>query len=127
MKSVQNARPFEVAGDRLREIRTGYRLSDPTAGGHVLSHKISLPGKEMKISCDVSSGSIAVSLFDEEGKLITTSKPIAGGRGLRVREPVTWPAGFKLDPHVSRPVSLRIDLTGDAKLFALRFDQLFWE
>ncbi len=125
VKSVQNAKPFSVAEKRLDKILTGYRINDPERKGHVLSHKISLPGKEMKISCDVSSGSITVFLFDEEGKLIKISAPVTGG--LKIREPVAWPDGFALDDHVSKPVSVRFDLEGGAKLFAIRFDELFWE
>jgi hypothetical protein len=79
----------------------------------------------MKISCDVSSGRIAVSLFDEGGQLIKSSIPITGG--LIVREAVRWPDGFKLDDHVSKPVSIRFDLEEGATLFAIRFDELFWE
>jgi sialidase-1 len=125
VKSVQNAKPFDVSDDRLAKIRAGYRLGGAKGRGHVLSHKISLPGSEMKISCDVTSGSIAVSIFDEKGKLVRTSKPMSGG--LKVREPVQWPDGFKLDDHVSKPVSLRLEIEGGAKLFAIRFDKLFWE
>ena len=35
--------------------------------------------------------------------------------------------GFKLNQQVSRPVSVRLELEGDAKIYALRFDNLFWE
>lgn len=125
VKSGDNATSFPVADDRLKGIESGFRLGDVKRKGHVLSHKISLPHKDMKLSCDVSSGSLAVSLFDEQGKLINTSKPITGG--FKPDAAVQWPDGFKLDDHVSRPVSLRIDLTGAAKLYALRFERVFWE
>jgi hypothetical protein len=59
------------------------------------------------------------------GKLIKTSHQVTGG--LKVRQPVEWTDGFKLDEHVSKPVSLRFDLEGGARLFAIRFDKLFWE
>ena len=65
-----------------------------------------------------------MSLFDEAGKLIKTSKPLTGG--LKVRQPVPWPDGFKLDDHVSKPVSLRFGIEGGVKLFALRFDKLLF-
>jgi hypothetical protein len=109
----------------LEGIENGYELIDAKAKGHVLPHKICLPGNEMKISCDVSSGSITVSLLDPDGNLFKTSKPLTGG--LKVREPVQWPDGFKLDKYVATPVTVKFELEGDAKLYAIRFDELFWE
>ena len=35
--------------------------------------------------------------------------------------------GFKLDKHVATPVTVQFQLEGDAELFAIRFDELFWE
>ena len=64
-------------------------------------------------------------IFDEKGKLIRTSQPITGG--LKFRKSVPWPEGFRLDAHVSKTVSVRFELTGGAKLFAIRFDEVFWE
>lgn len=125
VKSVQGVRPFDVEDGFMEKIRSGYGPGDADGEGHLLSHQFSLPGKQMKISCDVRSGSVAVSLFDAAGKLIKTSHPVGGG--LVVRQPVTWPDGFKLDGYVSEPVSLRFDLSGRAGLFAIRFDELFWE
>lgn len=125
VRSAQNAKPFSIKDDRLKRITAGYRLSDAKDKGHVLSHKISLPGDEMKISCDVSSGSITVSLFDADGNLLKTSKPVTGG--LKVREPVQWPDGFTLNEYVSVPIAVKFDLKGDARLYAIRFDELFWD
>ena len=79
----------------------------------------------MKISCDVSSGSITISLLDPAGKLIKTSKPVTGG--LKVKEPVQWPDGFKLDIYVATPLTVQFNLEGKAKLYAIGFDKLFWE
>jgi hypothetical protein len=125
VKSVQNAEPFSINDERLHQITTGYRLSDGKEKGHVLSHKISLPDEEVKISCDASSGSITVSVFDEDGKLLKTSKPITGG--LKVRKVVQWPDGFTLDEHIAASIAFKFNITGDAKVYALRFDELFWE
>ena len=79
----------------------------------------------MRISCDVSSGSITIKLLDPDGKLIKSSQAITGG--FKVREIVQWPDGFKLDKHVATPVTVQFQLEGDAELFAIRFDELFWE
>ncbi len=125
VKSVNNAKLFKISDDRLKRIETGYQLIDAKAKGHVLPHKICLPGKEIKISCDVSAGSLTISLLDPAGKLIKTSKPLTGG--LKVGEPVQWPDGFKLDQYVATPLTVRFDLEGEAKLYDIGFDELFWE
>jgi sialidase-1 len=125
VKSVKNAKLFKFSDDRLKRLETGYKLIDTKAKGHVLPHKISMPGNEMKISCDVSLGSITILLLDPAGKLIKTSKPITGG--FKVREPVQWPDGFKLDKYLATPVTVKFELEGEAKLYAIRFDELFWE
>ena len=125
VKSVKNAKLFEISDDRLERLETGYKLIDTTAEGHVLAHKICLPGDEMTISCDVSSCSITIKLLDPDGKLIKSSQAITGG--FKVREFVQWPNGFKLDKHVATPVTVQFQLEGDAELFAIRFDELFWE
>jgi sialidase-1 len=124
VKSAKNAQLFNISDDRLEGIETGYKLIDTKDKGHVLPYKICLPGNEMKISCDVSSGSITISLLDPAGNVIKTSKPVTGG--LKFREPVQWPDGFKLDRYVATTVTVRFDLEGDAKLYAIRFDDLFW-
>lgn len=125
VKSTENAIPFPVEDDRLVGVNRGYQLGDKKAKGHILSRKFSLPHEEMKVSCDLTTGSVTVSLLDDTGKLIKTSKPITGGFKENVL--VQWPDGFKLAAHVSRPVSIRFDLTGPASIYALRFDRVFWE
>ena len=125
VESVKNAERFHVDDERLGRIKAGYRLNDVEADGHVVSHAFSLPSKELGITCDVSSGSIRVSLFAADGKLIKTSEPVVGG--LKIRELVAWPQGFRLDPYVSTSVVARIELQGSARVYALRFENLFWE
>ena len=125
MKSVQNARLIKISNDKLESIQAGYKLVDLKAKGYVLPYKICLPGNEMKISCDVSSGSITVSLLDPKGKIIKTSEPITGG--FKMREIVQWPNGFELDKYVATPVTVRFELGGNAELYAIRFDKLFWK
>ena len=120
-----NANTFEITEDRLEGISTGYQLVNDTTAGQLLSRKFSLPGDEMRISCDASSGSLTVSLLDADGNLLQTSHPISGG--LKVRERVSWPEEFTLGPWIASPVSLRFDLQGGAKLYAVRFDDLFWD
>ena len=115
VKVVQNARLFKISDDRIERLEAGYKLVDPKAKGHILPHKICLAGDEMKISCDVSSGSITVSLLDPNGKIIKT------------REIVQWSDGFKLEKYVATPVTVRFELEGNAELYAMRFDKLFWE
>lgn len=125
IKSTVNANTFEITKDRLEGISTGYQLVNDTTAGQLLSRKFSLPGDEMRISCDASSGSLTVSLLDADGNLVQTSHPISGG--LKVRERVSWPEEFTLGPWIASPVSLRFDLQGGAKLYAVRFDDLFWD
>jgi len=125
VKSVENSGPFEIKDDGQQEIRMGYRLQDPSRGGHVLTSKLSLPGREMTISCEVPSGSVVVSLFDENGILLNASSPL--GNSVRKRQPVQWSDGFVLDDYVSKPVTMRFELTGGAKIYGLHFDRVFWE
>jgi hypothetical protein len=125
VKSVENAAPFSVIENRLQGMNTGYQLQDPNRNGHVLTSKLSLPWKEMKASYDAGSGSITISLFDESGTLLNSSKPLTGG--LRTRQLVRWRKGFTLNDHVSKPVTLRFDLTGGGKIYGLHFDRVFWE
>jgi hypothetical protein len=40
---------------------------------------------------------------------------------------VEWTDGFILKEHVSKPVTLRFELTADAQVYGLHFDQVFWE
>jgi hypothetical protein len=44
-----------------------------------------------------------------------------------MREIVQWPNGFELDKYVATPVTVRFELGGNAELYAMRFDKLFWE
>ena len=130
VRSVENAGPFSVSDNQVpkhlpRGIRTSYRLADSGRPGHVLTSKLSLPGKEMKISCNPGSGTVTVSLFDENGALLNTSKPLANG--LKLRSLVEWTDGFSLKEHVSKPVTLRFELTADAQVYGLHFDRVFWE
>ena len=130
VRSVENAGPFAVSDNQVPKhlplgIRTSYRLQDPDRPGHVLTSKLSLPGKEMKISCHPGSGTVNVSLFDENGALLNTSKPLANG--LKLRSLVEWTDGFGLKEHVSKPVTLRFELTADAQVYGLHFDRVFWE
>ena len=125
VKSVENSGPFENRAGRLKESRMGYRLQDPSRRGHVLTSKISLPGKEMTISCEVPSGSVTVSLFDENGVLLNASRPLRNS--VQKRQPVRWTDGFVLDDHVSKTVTVRFELTGGAKIYGLHFERVFWE
>mgnify|MGYP005690671299 FL=1 len=125
VKAVKNAKLFKISDDRIKNLETGYKLVDPKAKAHILPHKICLAGDEMKISCNVSSGSITVSLLDPNGEIIKNSEPITGG--FKAREIVKWSDGFKLDKYVATPVTVRFELEGNAELYAIRFDKLFWE
>lgn len=125
IKTAENALPFGVKDERLKGVLGGYRLTDASKGGYIQSHKFSLAGKEMKISCDASEGSVRVVLLGAEGEVIRKSLALKGG--LKVREVVLWPDGFKLDPYVSEPVFVRFELEGGAKVYGLRFDRVFWE
>ena len=79
----------------------------------------------MKITCDPGSGTVRVSLYNEENELITTSRIMSGDT--KVRKSIAWMNDFKLTDFVSRPVSLKIELSADAKIYAIRFDELFWD
>ena len=130
VRSIENASPFAVSDNGVPKhlppgIRTSYRLADPARPGHILTSKLSLPGNEMKVSCDPGSGSVSVSLFDENGALLNTSKPLT--KGLKLRSLVEWTGGFSLKEHVSKPVILRFELSADAQVYGLYFDQVFWE
>ena len=125
VKSVENTGPFKARDKRLQNVRTGYQLQDPTRSGHVLTSKLSLPGTEMKVSCDPGQGSIVVSLFDESGTLLASSKPLRDTT--KIRQLLEWKGGFTLNGHISKPVTLRFELTGGAKIYGLHFDQVFWE
>ena len=125
VKSVENTGPFKARDNRLQNVRTGYQLQDPTRSGHVLTSKLSLPGTEMKVSCDPGQGSIVVSLFDESGTLLASSKPLRDTT--KIRQLLEWKGGFTLNGHISKPVTLRFELTGGAKIYGLHFDQVFWE
>ena len=125
IKTAENALPFGVKDEQLKGVLGGYRLTDASKGGYVQSHKFSLAGKEMKISCDASEGSVRVVLLGADGKMIRRSLALKGG--VKGREVVLWPDGFKLDPHVSEPVFVRFELEGGAKVYGLRFDRVFWE
>ena len=130
VRSVENAGPFPVGDNQASKhlppgLRTSYRLADPDRPGHILTSKLSLPGREMKISCHPGSGTITVSLFDESGTLLSNSKPLRDG--LKLRSLVEWTEGFTLKEYVSKPVTLRFELTADAQVYGLHFDQVFWE
>ena len=45
----------------------------------------------------------------------------------KFRKSIAWMNDFKLTDFVSRPVSLKIELSADAKIYAIRFDELFWD
>jgi len=123
--SAEGARSFRVVEPRLERIRSGYCVIEGKRQGEVRSRSFSLPSEEMKITCDVSSGSLRVFLLDAAGAQLAASKPIRGG--LEIGEPVEWLNGFELAPVVSTTVSVRFEMEGDAELYALRFDDLFWE
>ncbi|MEC7358038.1 MAG: hypothetical protein VYC09_06330, partial [Verrucomicrobiota bacterium] len=63
--------------------------------------------------------------YDEEGKLIKVSQRISGN--LKISESVKWTDSFNLTKIVSKPVSFKFNIEGDAKLYAIRFDDLFWD
>ena len=123
--SVDQAERFAVKDDRLPGIAFGFRLRTDASKGHLLSQKFSLPSDTMRISCDASNGAVRVTLLDSKDRTIGRSQSIAGG--VSVRAPIKWMDGFKLHQQVSRPVAVRFELEGDAKIYALRFDNLFWE
>ncbi len=125
VKSFQNARSFSVNDDRIKKISLGYEVESRAKSAQIISRKISLPGEEVKITCDPGQGSIRVSLYDEEGKLIKVSQRISGN--LKISESVKWTDSFNLTKIVSKPVSFKFNIEGDAKLYAIRFDDLFWD
>ena len=125
IKSYQNLNQFPKKDKNLEGIEVGYELKDQSKEAHLISRKISLPGEDMKITCDPGSGTVRVSLYNEENELITTSRIISGDT--KVRKSIAWMNDFKLTDFVSRPVSLKIELSADAKIYAIRFDELFWD
>ena len=125
IKSYQNLSQFSEKDKNLKGIEVGYELKDQSKEAHLTSRKISLPGEDMKITCDPGAGTIKVLLYDEENDLIASSRIISGD--LKVRESIKWKDDLKLTKFVSRPVSLKIDLSADAKVYAIRFDDLFWD
>lgn len=125
IKSYQNLSQFSKKDKNLEGIEVGYELKDQSKEAHLISRKISLPGEDMKITCDPGSGTVRVSLYNEENELITTSRIISGDT--KVRKSIAWMNDFKLTDFVSRPLSLKIELSADAKIYAIRFDELFWD
>lgn len=125
IKAYQNLSQFSKKDKNLEGIEVGYELKDQSKEAHLISRKISLPGEDMKITCDPGSGTVRVSLYNEENELITTSRIISGDT--KVRKSIAWMNDFKLTDFVSRPVSLKIELSADAKIYAIRFDELFWD
>ena len=79
----------------------------------------------MKITCDPGNGSVKIALYNEEGKILANSETISGN--IKIREAVKWAKDFKLAKHVSKPVSLKFELKGNAKIYSIRFDDLFWD
>ena len=125
IKTYQNLSQFPKKDKNLEGIEVGYELKDQSKEAHLISRKISLPGEDMKITCDPGSGTVRVSLYNEENELITTSRIISGDK--KFRKSIAWMNDFKLTDFVSRPVSLKIELSADAKIYAIRFDELFWD
>ena len=125
IKSYQNLSQFPKKDKNLEGIEVGYELKNQSKEAHLISRKISLPGEDMKITCDPGSGTVRVSLYNEENELITTSRIMPGDT--KVRKSIAWMNDFKLTDFVSRPVSLKIELSADAKIYAIRFDELFWD
>ncbi|MED5471473.1 MAG: hypothetical protein VX577_06980, partial [Verrucomicrobiota bacterium] len=125
VKSYQNLSQFPAKDKNLKGIEVGYELKDQSKEAHLISRKMSLPGEDMKITCDPGAGTIKVSLYGEKNDLIASSRIISGD--LKVRESIKWKDDLKLTKFVSRPVSLKIDLSADAKVYAIRFDELFWD
>lgn len=66
-----------------------------------------------------------VTLFDRTGNLISTSKPLRGG--LKIEESIQWVDRVKIDKYVATPVSVKFELRGDAKLYTLKFDDVYWD
>ena len=125
VKSYQNLKLFPNEDPKLKGIQSGYQLKSQDKSANLSTRKISLPGEDMKITCDPGEGTVKVSLYDEKNDLIASSRIISGD--LKVRESIKWKDDLKLTKFVSRPVSLTIDLSADAKVYAIRFDDLFWD
>ena len=125
VRSYQNLSSFSIKDANLKGLFSGYRVEDVSKVAELTSRKISLPGEEMKITCDPGNGSVKIVLYNEEGKILTNSETISGN--IKVREVVKWTKDFKLAKHVSNPVSLKFELKGNAKIYSIRFDDLFWD
>ncbi|MBD27790.1 MAG: hypothetical protein CMO38_00910 [Verrucomicrobiaceae bacterium] len=125
VRSYQNLSSFSIKDANLKGLFSGYRVEDVSKVAELTSRKISLPGEEMKITCDPGNGSVKIVLYNEEGKILTNSETISGN--VKVREVVKWTKDFKLAKHVSNPVSLKFELKGNAKIYSIRFDDLFWD
>ena len=125
VRSYQNLSPFSIKDANLKGLFSGYRVEDVSKVAELTSRKISLPGEEMKITCDPGNGSVKIALYNEEGKILVNSETISGN--IKIREAVKWAKDFKLAKHVSKPVSLKFELKGNAKIYSIRFDDLFWD
>lgn len=125
VRSYQNLSPFSIKDANLKGLFSGYRVEDVSKVAELTSRKISLPGEEMKITCDPGNGSVKIALYNEEGKILANSETISGN--IKIREAVKWAKDFKLAKHVSKPVSLKFELKGNAKIYSIRFDDLFWD
>ena len=125
VRSYQNLSPFSIKDANLKGLFSGYRVEDVSKVAELTSRKISLPGEEMKITCDPGNGSVKMALYNEEGKILANSETISGN--IKIREVVKWAKDFKLAKHVSKPVSLKFELKGNAKVYSIRFDELFWD
>ncbi|MBB21998.1 MAG: hypothetical protein CMN04_03760 [Roseibacillus sp.] len=125
VRSYQNLSPFSIKDANLKGLFSGYRVEDVSKVAELTSRKISLPGEEMKITCDPGNGSVKIALYNEEGKILVNSEIISGN--IKIREAVKWAKDFKLAKHVSKPVSLKFELKGNAKIYSIRFDDLFWD
>ena len=125
VRSYQNLNPFSIKDANLKGLFSGYRVEDVSKVAELTSRKISLPGEEMKITCDPGNGSVKIALYNEEGKILANSETISGN--IKIREAVKWAKDFKLAKHVSKPVSLKFELKGNAKIYSIRFDDLFWD
>jgi sialidase-1 len=125
VRSYQNLSPFSIKDANLKGLFSGYRVEDISKVAELTSRKISLPGEEMKITCDPGNGSVKIALYNEEGKILANSETISGN--IKIREVVKWAKDFKLAKYVSKPVSLKFELKGNAKIYSIRFDDLFWD
>ena len=125
VRSYQNLSPFSIKDANLKGLFSGYRVEDVSKVAELTSRKISLPGEEMKITCDPGNGSVKMALYNEEGKILANSETISGN--IKIREVVKWAKDFKLAKYVSKPVSLKFELKGNAKIYSIRFDDLFWD